>query len=89
MKTNITVLLLTFIGSGCAIQPTVTKTADGQQAYTFTCSAGTEQCEQASTTWCPTGYDVIEHGQQASPVVPHYGEYPVTLLTDSLTVQCK
>lgn len=89
MKANLTALLLMLIVSSCAIQPTVIKTADGQQLYTFTCSTGIEQCEQSAATWCVAGYDVIQHTTPSSKVVPHYGEYPVTLISDNLTVKCK
>jgi hypothetical protein len=89
MKANLTALLLMLTVSGCAIQPTSIKTPDGQQLYTFTCSTGIEQCEQSAATWCAAGYDVIEHSTHISRVVPHYGEYPVTLISDNLTVKCK
>jgi hypothetical protein len=89
MKAKMTILLLTLVVSACAAQPTSIITADGKQLYAFNCRAGLEKCYQQSRKWCPAGYDIFDHSKKTSTVVPHYGEYPMILTTESLTIQCK
>ncbi|MDO7596853.1 MAG: hypothetical protein MUQ51_06935 [Pseudomonadota bacterium] len=89
MNIKFTVLCLAVFLSGCAIEPTPLNRADGQQGFTMNCNSGLEKCNQKSAELCPAGYDIIEHSKKASTVVPHYGEYPMTIKTESLTIKCK
>lgn len=89
MKTKVTGLCFAFVISGCAIQPTSTTDADGRQGYTLNCSSGIEACRQQAADLCPNQYDVIEHTKKSSTVVPHYGEYPMTINIETLTIKCK
>lgn len=89
MKTKLTGLCFAVFLSGCAFQPASITTADGKQGYTLNCNSGLEKCHQKATELCPAGYDIIDHSKKSSTVVPHYGEYPMTINTESLTLECK
>lgn len=89
MKTKITGLCFAVFLSGCATQPTSITTADGKQGYMLNCDSGIEKCHQKSTELCPGGYDIIDHSKKSSTVIPHYGQYPMTINTESLTIKCK
>jgi hypothetical protein len=89
MKTKITGLCFAIFLSACATQPTSITTADGQQGFTLNCNSGIEKCHQKSAELCLAGYDIIEHSKKSSTLVPHYGEYPITIITESLTIECK
>ena len=89
MNTKITVLCFAFVISGCAIEPISMSGPDGKQGYTMNCDSRIEQCHQKAAELCPEGYDILDHAKKASTVVPNYGEYPVTIITESLTIQCR
>ncbi len=89
MKTNITLLSLVILMAGCAVQPLPTNGADGQQGYAISCISGIEQCYQKAAKLCSGGYDIIEHTHSSSILVPHYGQYPMTVNTDNLTIRCR
>jgi len=89
MKAKITILSLAIAVSACALQPQLMIGADGKQSYTINCNSGIEKCHQKSAELCPSGYETIEHANKSSTLIPHYGEYPMTVNTESLTIQCK
>lgn len=89
MKTKIIGLCFVVFLSGCATQPTSITTADGKQGYTLNCDSGIEKCHQKAAELCPKGYDILEHSKKSSTVVPHYGQYPMTINTELLTIKCK
>jgi hypothetical protein len=89
MKANITVLCLTLCLSACALQPTPITTANGSRGYNMDCSSGIETCYQKATELCPNGYDILEHSEKTSAVIPHYGEYPMILHRENLLIECK
>jgi hypothetical protein len=86
--TQFTPLLCVALLSSCTITPTRITLEDGSPAYTMDCTSGIEQCIQAAQLSCPNGYDVIEQGTHTQTVVPHYGEFPLTITTEILTVRC-
>ena len=75
--------------SACAIEPTVIKGPNGEQAYMFNCNNGTKMCYQKAAKYCPSGYDIIKHTNTSSELMPHYGEYPITVTVENLTIHCK
>ncbi|MBL1321341.1 MAG: hypothetical protein COA63_009830 [Methylophaga sp.] len=89
MKTKVTTLSFAVVMCGCAIEPVITAQPDGKQSYTINCSSGIDKCHQRSAKLCPTGYDIIEHSKKTSTLVPHYGEYPMTINIENLTISCK
>tara|TARA_R110002050_G_scaffold269917_2_gene412687 strand:+ start:229967 stop:230233 length:267 start_codon:yes stop_codon:yes gene_type:complete len=88
MKTKIIGLCFTVIISGCAIKP-ITVGENGELGYTINCNSGIEVCQQKSEELCPSGFDIIDHAKKSSTLAPHYGEYPTTIDTESLTIKCK
>ena len=88
MKAKIIALSFVVIG-GCAIEPTSVVGSDGKQRYMMNCHSGIDKCHQKAAELCPSDYDIIEHTKKSSIVVPHYGEYPMTIYTENLTVECK
>lgn len=90
MKAKITALSLVIaVISGCAINPAPISTSEGKRNYAIYCSSGIDKCHQKSAELCPDGYDIIEHSKQSSTRVPHYGEYPMTINIENLTIDCK
>jgi len=89
MKARISVLTLTILISGCAIEPVSVTKPDGNQGYIINCNSGVALCHKKSAKLCPAGYDITEHTKESSTVIPHYGEYPMTLNTESLIIECK
>lgn len=89
MKAKITVLLLAIVISGCAIEPLPITEADGKKSYALNCNSGIEKCQQKAAELCLGGYDIIDHVKKSSTVVPHYGEYPMTINIESLTIKCQ
>jgi len=89
MKARITALTLTIFISACAMDSVPVTTADGKQGYTINCNSGVDLCHKKSAKLCPAGYDIVEHIKESSTVIPHYGEYPMTLNTESLIIECK
>jgi len=53
------------------------------------CNSGIEKCYEKSAELCPSGYDIIEHSNKSSTYLPHYGEYPMTVNIESLTIECR
>jgi hypothetical protein len=72
----------------CATKPDPYVSVQGQQGYIFECSAGIAQCEARADKFCPNGYDVIEHIEQNTTVMPHYGEYPMLIHIEKLAFRC-
>jgi len=89
MKAKITVFFLAIVISGCATEPTSITRTDGKQGYTLNCNSGTEKCHQKSAELCSGGYDIIDDSKKTSTFVPHYGEYPMTIDIESLTITCR
>jgi len=89
MKARITLFIFAVVVGGCAIEPVSISQPDGKQGYTINCSSGIDKCRQKSAELCPAGYDIIEHFKKSSTLVPHYGEYPMTVNIENLTIHCK
>ncbi|MFW5425773.1 MAG: hypothetical protein ACKE8G_04470 [Methylophagaceae bacterium] len=88
MKSKITTLILATIVGGCAIEPVSIAEPDGKQNYIINCTSGIDRCRQKAAELCPAGYDVTEHSKKSSTLVPHYGEYPMTINIENLTINC-
>jgi hypothetical protein len=56
--------------------------------FDVVCAVGTDACEERASAQCATSFSVINRETQQSTVIPHYGQYPLTLEMDKLTVQC-
>lgn len=89
MKTKVAVVCLTVVLSGCAIEATSITNPSGRQGYTMNCNSGIEKCHDKSAELCPNGYDIIEHSNESTTIVAHYGEYPSIVNNEILTIQCK
>lgn len=89
IKKTITITGLTILLYGCAINPTPLTTSNGKQGYTIQCDSGVAKCEQKAAKLCPDGYDILDHSKKTTTLVPHYGEYPMTVNIENLTVECK
>ena len=89
MKAKITLFILAVAMGGCATEPVSTVKTDGKQAYTINCTLGIDECRQKAAKLCPAGYDINEHIKKSSTLVPHYGEYPMTINIESLIIHCK
>lgn len=75
--------------TACAVQPLPINGANGQQRYAMNCVSGIEQCYQKAAELCPNGYDIIEQTHTSSKLVPHYGQYPMIVNTENLTIECR
>lgn len=81
--------LAAIILSGCAIEPTPITGTNGLQSYKFDCNADTKVCYQKAGKLCTRGYDIIDHANTSTIMMPHYGEHPMTINVESLTIQCQ
>jgi len=89
MKAKITIFIVAVVVGGCAIEPVSVTGPGGKQSYTINCTSGIDKCRQKSAELCPTGYDIVEHTKKSSTLVPHYGEYPMTINIEQLIIDCK
>lgn len=89
MKSKMIGLCLAVVISGCAIEPLPLTGGNGQLGFTMDCNEGIEKCYQKSAELCPAGYDIIEHTKKTSTLVPHYGQYPMTINIERLTIECR
>ena len=89
MKTKVAVVCLAVVISGCAIETTSISNTNGRQGYTMNCNSGIAKCHNKSTELCPSGSRIIEHANDSTKVVAHYGEYPTILNNEILTIECK
>ncbi len=80
---------LTALMYGCANNPSPMSTSNDKQSYIINCGFGINKCYQKATNLCPDGYDIIDHSKKIASLVPHYGEYPMTVYIENLTVTCK
>jgi hypothetical protein len=58
------------------------------ESFDVVCAVGTDACEERASAQCASSFSVIHRETQQSTVIPHYGQYPLTLEMDKLTVQC-
>ena len=86
---NLIILSTIIVLSGCAIEPTTIIGPNGKQVYMLNCNAVIEMCYQKAGKLCSRGYDIINHTNTLSAITPHYGQYPMTINVENLTIQCK
>jgi hypothetical protein len=56
--------------------------------FDVVCAVGADTCEKRASAQCASSFSVIERETLKSTAIPHYGQYPLTLEMDKLTVQC-
>ena len=90
MKAKIIILgFAVVVMSSCAVEPISVAGSNGQQRYTINCDSGIDKCHKKSVELCSDGYDIVEHEKKSFERVIHYGQHPVIVNTESLTIDCK